>query len=161
MKNTTPHWIAIGLLSAILMAIGFKFVVLGNTAKADDGRTAVLLEPAERQAVLGEMRVLLETTQTIIEALAVGDLTTVDQAARGVGSAALKTVDFTLRAKLPMGFKKLGFGTHYAFDEIADMAKAGKPVKAIQQKLAATMNNCIACHASYQLPVVGLLATEK
>jgi len=62
MKNTTPHWIAIGLLSTILVAIGFKFVVLGSTAKADDGRTAVLLEPAERQAVLGEMRVLLETT---------------------------------------------------------------------------------------------------
>jgi len=41
------------------------------------------------------------------------------------------------------------------------MAKTGKPVKAIQQKLAATMNNCIACHASYQLPLIGLLATEK
>jgi len=149
------------LLSAILVAIGFKFVVLGSTAQADDGRTAVLLEPVERQAVLGEMRVLLETTQTIVEALAVGEMTTVDQAARAVGSAAIKTMDFKLRAKLPLEFKKLGFGTHYAFDEIADMAKAGKPVKAIQQKLAATMNNCIACHASYQLPVVGLLAAAK
>jgi len=78
----------------------------------------------------------------------------VERAARGVGSAALTTMDFTLSAKLPLGFKKLGFGTHYAFDEIADMAKAGKPVKAIQNKLAATMNNCIACHASYQLPFV-------
>jgi len=142
MKNTTPHWIAIGLLSAILVAIGFKFVVLGSTAQADDGRTAVLLEPVERQAVLGEMRVLLETTQTIVEALAVGEMTTVDQAARAVGSAAIKTMDFKLRAKLPLEFKKLGFGTHYAFDEIADMAKAGKPVTEVQQKLAATMNNC-------------------
>jgi len=161
MKNTTPHWIAIGLLSTILVAIGFKFVVLGSTAKADDGRTAVLLEPAERQAVLGEMRVLLETTQAIVEALAVNDMAAVDKAARGVGSAAIQTMDFKLRAKLPLEFKKLGFGTHYAFDEIADMAKAGKPVKAIQQKLAATMNNCIACHASYQLPAIGLLAAEK
>jgi len=158
MKNTTPHWIAIGLLSAILVAIGFKFVVLGSTAQADDGRTAVLLEPAERQAVLGEMRVLLETTQAIIEALAVEDMAAVDQAARGVGSVAIKTMDFTLRAKLPLEFKKLGFGTHYAFDEIADMAKAAKPVKAIQQKLAATMNNCIACHATYQLPVARSLS---
>jgi len=95
MKNTTPHWIIIGVLSALLIAIGFKFIVLGNTAKGDDGRTAVLLEPSERQAVLGEMRVLLETTQTIVEAL--------------------------------------------ANDE---------------QKLAETMNNCIACHTMYQLPVV-------
>jgi len=152
MKNTTPHWIAIGLLSAILLAIGFKFIVLGNTTKADDGRTAVLLEPAERQAVLGEMRVLLETTQVIVEALANDDLITVDKAAREVGSAAIGTMDFTLRAKLPLEFKQLGFGTHYAFDDIADMAKAGKPAKEIQNKLSLTMNNCIACHASYQLP---------
>jgi len=27
-------------------------------------------------------------------------------------------------------------------------------VAEVQQKLAATMNNCIACHASYQLPVL-------
>jgi len=151
-KKTTPHWIVIGLLSTILLAIGFKFIVLGSTAKADDGRTAVLLTPSERQAVLGEMRVLLETTQTIVEALANDDLATVDQAARAVGSAAVTTMDFTLRAKLPLAFKKLGFGTHYAFDDIADMAKAGKPVQDIQKKLAFTMNNCIACHASYQLP---------
>jgi len=154
MNNTKPHWIAIGILSVILIGIGFKFVVLGSTSKADDGRTAVLLEPAERQAVLGEMRVLLETTQTIIEALANDDLATVDKAARSVGGAAIKTVDFKLRAKLPLGFKKLGFGTHYAFDEIADLAKAGKSAKEVQKKLAETMNNCIACHAMYQLPVV-------
>jgi len=154
MKSTTPHWIAIGLLSAVLVAIGFKVLVLGSTAKADDGRTAVLLEPAERQAVLGEMRVLLETTQAIVEALANDDLATVEQSARSVGSAAIKTMDFKLRAKLPLEFKKLGFGTHYAFDEIADLANAGKPVKEVQQKVAATMNNCIACHASFQLPVL-------
>ncbi len=142
------------MLSAVLVAVGFKFIVLGSTAKADDGRTAVLLEPAERLAVLGEMRVLLETTQAIVEALANDDLVSVEQSARSVGSAAIQTMDFKLRAKLPLEFKKLGFGTHYAFDEIADMAKAGKPVKEVQQKLAATMNNCIACHASFQLPAL-------
>lgn len=154
MRNTIPHWIAIAILSAILVAIGFKFIVVGSTSKADDGRTAVLLEPAERQAVLGEMRTLLETMQVIVEALANDDLFAVEKAARGVGSAALTTMDFTLRAKLPLAFKKLGFGTHYAFDEIADMAKDGKPINEIQKKLAATMNNCIACHAGYQLPVL-------
>lgn len=151
MKTTTPHWIAIGLLSIILLAIGIKFIVLGSTIKADDGRTAIVLEVGERQAVLGEMRLLLETTQVIVEALANNDLPAVEKAARSVGSAAVSTVDFTLRAKLPLGFKKLGFGTHYAFENIADMANAGKPTSVIQQKLAQTMNNCVACHASYQL----------
>jgi len=153
MKNTTPHWIAIGLLVTVLAAGAFKVTVLGNTARADDGRTAVLLEPAERQAVLEEMRVLLETTQAVVEALANDDLAAVEAAARPIGSDAIATVDFALRAKLPLEFKKLGFGTHYAFDDIADMAKEGMPAKAIQRKLAETMNNCIACHASYQLPV--------
>ncbi|ATX81307.1 hypothetical protein Ga0123462_0432 [Mariprofundus ferrinatatus] len=154
MKNTTPHWIAISILVAILAGLVFKFVVLGSTEKGDDGRTAVILEPAERQAVLDEMRLLLETTQTVVEALANDDLAAVEAAARPIGSAAIATVDFRLRAKLPLEFKKLGFGTHYAFDDIADMAKAGEPSKAIQLKLVETMNNCIACHASFQLPAV-------
>ena len=154
MTSTKPHWIAITILSLLLVAIGIKFVVLGNTEKGDDGRTAVILEPAERQAVLGEMRILLETTQTIVEALANEDLAIVEESARAVGKAAISTMDFKLRAKLPLDFKKLGFGTHYAFDDIADMAKAKAPVKQIQIKLADTMNNCIACHASFQLPVV-------
>ncbi|PIP02151.1 MAG: hypothetical protein COW18_06510 [Zetaproteobacteria bacterium CG12_big_fil_rev_8_21_14_0_65_54_13] len=152
MKTTTPHWIAISLLTSVLIFGALKVIVLGNTEKAEDGRTAVILEPAERQAVLGEMRVLLETTQTIVEALANDDLAAVEAAARPIGSAAIATVDFRLRAKLPLAFKQLGFGTHYAFDDIANMAKEGKPAKAIQQKLAATMDNCIACHASFQLP---------
>ncbi len=156
MKKTTPHWIAIGLLVSILAAGAFKVIVLGNTEKAEDGRTSVLLEPAERQAVLGEMRMLLETTQAIVEALANDDLAAVEAAARPIGSAAIATVDFSLRAKLPLEFKKLGFGTHYAFDDIANMAKEGKPAKAIQIKLSETMNNCIACHASFQLPAATL-----
>jgi len=32
------------------------------------------------------------------------------------------------------------------------MAGQGQPVKAIQLKLAETMNNCIVCHATFQLP---------
>ncbi len=151
MKTTTPHWIAIAILGTLLLAGGIKVIVLGSTAPADDGRTAVLLEPAERQAVLGEMRVLLETTQTIVAALADNDLPTIESAARRVGRAAIATMDFKLRAKLPLEFKKLGFGTHDAFDDIADMAENNADTKAIQLKLADTMNRCIACHATYQL----------
>jgi hypothetical protein len=152
MKITTPHWIALGVLTAILAAGAFKVIVLGSTEKANDGRTAILLDASERQLILGEMRGLLETTQTIVAALAEDDLATVERAARLVGMDATTTVDVRLRAKLPLAFKQLGFGTHQAFDEIADMAKSGTASKNIQQKLAATMSNCVACHASFQLP---------
>lgn len=151
MKNTTPHWIAIGILVILIVSIGFKMFVLGNTTQGDDGRIAVVLEAAEKKAVLGEMRVLLEATQTIVEALAHEDLKAVAAAAAPLGSSAIATVDFQLRAKLPLAFKKLGFGTHYAFDDIVKMANEGKPAKEIQLKYVAVMNNCIACHAMYQL----------
>ena len=154
MKNTTPHWIIIGLLLAVIAGIGIKVIVLGSTAEGDDGRTAVILTQSERQAVLGEMRMLLEASQSIVEALANDDLVTVEETARPLGASAIATVDFSLRAKLPLEFKKLGFGTHYAMDDIADMAHDKKPAKAIQLKLAETMNNCIACHAMYQLPQI-------
>ncbi len=152
-KTTTPHWIAIGLLAAALLAIGVKFVVLGSTQEgtAEDPRTVVVLTKGERAMVLGEMRVLLETTQAIVEALAENDMKTVATEARKVGKAAVSTMDFKLRAKLPIEFKKLGFGTHYAFDDLAAMAEAGKTAPEIQRKLAETMNNCIACHAAFQL----------
>lgn len=154
MKKTTPHWVVIGLLLAVIVGIGIKVIVLGSTEKGDDGRTAVILTPAERQAVLGEMRMLLEASQSIVEALANNDLATIENTARPLGASAIATVDFALRAKLPIEFKKLGFGTHYAMDDIADMARDKKPAKAIQLKLADTMNKCIACHAMYQLKTV-------
>ena len=153
MKGTTPHWIAIGLLLAVIIGAGVKMIVLGNTAQGDDGRTAVVLEQGEKNAVLGEMRMLLEATQTIMEALANEDLKAIEAAATPLGSSAIATVDFSLRAKLPIEFKKLGFGTHYAFDDIATMAKEGKPAKEIQLKYVDIMNNCIACHSMYQLKV--------
>jgi len=152
-KKTTPHWIVIGVLLAVIAGIGIKIIVLGSTERGDDGRTAVILTPAERQAVLGEMRMLLESSQTIVEALANDDLAAVENTARPLGAGAIATVDFALRAKLPLEFKKLGFATHYAMDDIADMARDKRPAREIQLKLAETMNNCIACHALYQLPV--------
>jgi len=143
MKTTAPYRIAIGLLIAVIGTIGFKFIVLGNTEKGDDGRIAVILGQAERQAVFGEMRLLLETSQVIVEALANDDLAAVEAAATPLGSGAIAAADFTLRAKLTMEFKKLGFATHYAFDDIAGMAKEGKPVKEIQLAFASTINNCM------------------
>lgn len=153
-KNTTPHWIIIGLLLAIIGGIAYKFVIVGSVIEGKEERTAVVLTPGERQAVLGEMRMLLATTQVMMEALANEDLKTVEAAARPLGSTAIATVDFALRAKLPLGFKKLGFATHYAFDDIANMAAEGKPTKTIQLVVAQTMNNCIACHSMYELPLI-------
>ena len=154
MKSTKPHWIAIGILLAALTAIGVKVVVLGSTAEGNDGRTEVLLDDGERLMVLAEMRGLLEATQQIVDGLAKDDLRQIEQAALPVGSQAMGTMDFALKAKLPIGFKQLGFSTHYAFDDIAAMARDGAPHAAIQEKLADTMSKCIACHSAFQIPSI-------
>ncbi|MFQ5582082.1 MAG: hypothetical protein ACE5F3_05595 [Mariprofundaceae bacterium] len=154
MKNTTPHWITIAILFAVITGIGIKFFILGSTVRVADERTAVLLEEGERQLVLEEMRGLLEATQQVIEGLSSSDMKQIEQAATAVGMQATSTMDVTLKAKLPMEFKKLGFATHTAFDEIAAMAKKTGDAKLIQKKLADTMNNCIACHAGFQIPSI-------
>ncbi|MFQ5355600.1 MAG: hypothetical protein ACE5DY_03750 [Mariprofundaceae bacterium] len=155
MKGTTPHWVAIILLLAVIVGIGIKFIVLGSTADPDseDGRIQVLLNAGERQAVLLEMQSLLEATQQIVEGLASNNTKQIADAGSSVGMQATSTMDVTLKAKLPLEFKKLGFATHAAFDEIAAMANKGVDTAAMQKKLATTMNNCIACHASFQLPI--------
>jgi hypothetical protein len=151
-RNTAPHWIAIGLLLVVIAGMSVKFFVLGSTARGADGRTAVLLREGERQLVLEEMRGLLEATQQILEGLYDGDMKQVGQAASAVGMAATSTMDVALKARLPMEFRKLGFATHTAFDDIAGMAQNGRDAGAIQKKLAETMNTCIACHAGFQIP---------
>jgi len=150
--RTTPLWIIIAVLSAIIIVAGYKFIISGNTTVSEDGRTAVLLSKTERQTVLGEMRDLLTATQQIIKGLAENDMDAVVSAATPVSSQGHATVDFQLASKLPIDFKKLGFATHHAFDEIISMAKAGQPKDDIQFKLVEIMDNCIACHASFRLP---------
>jgi len=147
-------WGIIIILLAIMIAFGIKFVFLGSTAKVEDGRTQVLLSVGERDLVLAEMRQLLVSTQQVMEGLSESNMKKVEVAAREVGMQATSTMDVTLKAKLPMAFKQLGFSTHKAFDMIADMARSKASPQDIQSKLAETMNQCVACHSSFQLPIL-------
>jgi len=154
MNSPKLLWLVITLLSAIIITLVLKFIVLGSTTNGTkiDERTQIELNASERYAVLFEMRSLLEATQQIISGLANNDMQKVAQSASAVGMQATSTMDVRLMAKLPLPFKQMGMGTHQAFDEIADMAKQDVGIQQVQRKLAETMNNCIACHASYQIP---------
>jgi len=54
-------------------------------------------------------------------------------------------------AKLPLQFKALGMSTHKGFDQIAMDAHDLGDAKHSLQQLGQLMNNCVACHATYQL----------
>ena len=152
MKNTTPHWIAISILSVSLITV-LSLSFLGRTEKLEDGRIAVKLENEERDMVLAEMRLLLEASHQIIDNLSKDDIKKIEGVALKVGSKAITTIDMKLAPKLPAEFRALGFSLHSDFDSIAKMAKDGKSHREIELKLADSMNKCIACHKTYQLPV--------
>jgi type II secretory pathway component PulM len=143
-------WPLAGLLALVVLAMLYLFVVRGQTAPASDGRTAILLAPAERDLVLAEMRGFLEAVQGITQAVADQDADAAAAAARKVGAAAQQAVPTSLVGKLPLAFKRLGFDTHQRFDQLALDAAAFGDTDPVMPALATLMRNCTACHASFR-----------
>jgi len=149
MNKTSISIIIILLL--IIAGGAYKFIVQGNTAESSDGRTSILLNPAERDLVLAEMRAFLMSIQQINSAIAEDNMKLVAESARKVGKAAQGEVPASLVAKLPLPFKKLGFDTHTRFDQLAmDTDDLGDANYALAQ-LAVLMQNCVACHETYRI----------
>ena len=145
-------WSTIIILAAIIVAGAYKFIIQGSTHPGDDGRMAVELTASERNLVLSEMRLFLETVQQVTAAMGNNTLPQAAPALKRVGSAARGNIPASLMAKLPISFKQLGFDTHAQFDALAEFAASGDQVQAAQ-KLGQLLTNCIACHAAYQIEV--------
>lgn len=131
--------------------MAYKFTK-GSVAASTDGRINVILNKNERDLVLDEMRQFLISVQAVSSALTNKDLKSVEKIAHEAGMAAEANTPGALFQKLPLGMKKLGFGTRGLFDDISAAAKEGKEPLEIRKQLDALMNNCIACHATYRLP---------
>lgn len=151
MKSCKMSWSISGILFLAIVAMGYKFMFVGSVVPSTDGRQAIVLEPAERDLVLMEMRMFLDSVQRITQAVTKEDMKSAVKAAREVGAAAQAAVPGTLMGKLPMAFKKLGFDTHTKFDALAlDAEQMGDPKQTLEQ-LSTLMHNCVACHAGYQI----------
>ena len=144
-------WTLTALLALALAATLYLFIVRGSVAPASDGRTAILLDPGERDLVLAEMRAFLQATQGVLVAATKGDPAGAAAAAQVVGAAAQRGVPASLMGKLPLGFKQLGFDTHSRFDQLALDAEAlGDPAQTLGA-LGELMSNCVACHAAFRI----------
>ncbi|OHC90856.1 MAG: hypothetical protein A3J87_05610 [Sideroxydans sp. RIFOXYB12_FULL_59_6] len=150
MKTSKIALFAIALWVVSAAVFGW-FFIKGNTTSIEGQREAIMLQPAERELVLLEMRGLLISTQGILAGLDKKDMTQVAQAAHASGMASAADVNPALMAKLPMSFKELGMSVHHAMDEIALDAEARKPSADILNKLSNTLSSCVACHAAWQL----------
>jgi len=110
--------IIVGLL-VVIAAMAYKFVIVGNTEPAADGRRAIVVEPGERALILAEMRDFVAGVRKISEALLRDDMAGVASAARGMGHAKSQDVPASLIGKLPREFKTLAYSVHADFDLLA------------------------------------------
>lgn len=149
MKQCKLSWALAALLAIIVGIFGYKFTV-GNVAPSDDGRQAVMLTKDERNALLLEMRVWLQSSQAVLAAAAANDFAGVAAAAKASGMSAEADTPGSLFRKIPVEMKKLGFDTRSRFDDIAADAEKSKDSNRVVTKLSEAMNNCIACHATYR-----------
>ncbi|MCK5810369.1 MAG: hypothetical protein KAH00_04730 [Cocleimonas sp.] len=151
MTNIKILW---GIIILLLVLSGFlinKFVS-GEVTPSEDGRTNVVMTKDERNLILDEMRAFLVSVQAVSQAITENDLDKVADLAHKAGMAAEEGTPGALLQKIPLGMKKLGFGTRDKFDEISATAKTTKDPLVLRKQLDALMQNCIACHAIYRLP---------
>ncbi len=118
MKTNKFAIFAVVLWGVSALVFGW-FFVKGNTTAIEGQRDAIVLQSAERELVLLEMRGLLISTQGILAGLDNKDMAQIAQAARASGMASAADVNPALMSKLPMSFKDLGMSVHHAMDEIA------------------------------------------
>ncbi|MDH2917169.1 MAG: hypothetical protein PXX77_09870 [Gallionella sp.] len=149
MKNCKLSWILVAVLTIIVAALGYKFTV-GNVQPSDDGRQAVMLSKDERNALLLEMRVWLQSSQGILAAASEKNFDAVIKSAKASGMEAEADTPGSLFRKIPVEMKALGFDTRSKFDEIAMEAAKSKDGSLVVKKLSMAMNNCIACHEMYR-----------
>ncbi len=151
MKNCKLCWIISLILAIALGGMAYLFVVRGNVAESEDGRTAILLKGVERDFVLKEMREFLEGVQEITGAIGEGDMKTIIEVGNKLGSESVGGVPVAIMSKLPIEFKALGLDTHGLFDKLALTAKENDDPKMLSSALSELLGNCTTCHSGYRL----------
>lgn len=153
MSSRTLSITAIGLW--VVLVVGFAVMfVRGQTVPSDDGRTAILLTEPEREAILSEMRHMLETVHAVTEALARDDIAAAGAVASRSGIAAAADMNPQLMTKLPLDFKQFGMSVHKRFDDMAAAAQDERREQLLG-RLADQLSSCVACHSNYRLQVGG------
>ncbi|MDE3218235.1 MAG: cytochrome c [Nitrospirota bacterium] len=146
--------ITLGLWIVTVVAVGW-FFVRGWTTPGTDGRTQIVLAPAERDLILGEMRMLLKAVHGVVTGLAGqeqqgADRTQIEQAARSAGMGMAADVNPALMEKLPLPFKQMGMSIHKDMDALADAVVQKESPQQILQRLSSMTARCTTCHDLYR-----------
>lgn len=132
-------------------ALGWLFVK-GWTVEGRDGRTEIVLAPAERDQILAEMRQLLKAVQGVVTGLSGsdGDLKMVEESARAAGMTMAADVNPAIMAKLPLAFKQMGMSVHQDMDQLADAVVQRETPPQILRRLSSITARCTTCHDLYR-----------
>lgn len=143
--------IFVGVAGVIVLGLLGSSAAVEPRASSTDTWQRLVLAPAQRDKLLAEMRLMLQSVSGIVQGLAANDLPAVEKAARASGMAAAADVDPQIEKLLPRQFLELGMQTHRGFDKLADQIKAGGSRDDTIRRLAELTGNCVACHATYRL----------
>lgn len=137
------------------LMIGGWFFVKGWTTRGSDGRTEILLAPAERDQILAEMRQLLKAVDAVIRGLGDSqpDWKQMEQAARAVGMSMAADTSPAIMAKLPLPFKQMGMSIHKDMDALADAINRQEAPPQLLQRLSSMTARCTTCHDLYRFGV--------
>ena len=143
--------IAVILWIATFAVAGWIFVK-GWTVMGADGRTEILLAPAERDLILTEMRLLLKAVDGMVRGLseAQPNRKSMEKAARAAGMEMAADVEPALMAKLPLPFKQLGMSIHKDMDGLADAIMQNETPQQLLKRLSSMTARCTACHDMYR-----------
>jgi len=151
--RSTLCWITLGLWIVTIGVAGW-FFVQGWTTQGTDGRMRIVVAQAERDLILGEMRMLLKAVHGVITGLAGHDQeanrTQMEQAARSAGMNMAADVNPALMAKLPLPFKQMGMSIHQDMDALADAIVLKETQEQILQRLSSMTARCTTCHDMYR-----------
>jgi uncharacterized membrane protein len=118
---------------------------------AVDRRTAIRLPPGAREAVLAEMRQMLEALDGVLRNASEMDRDAMAEAARSGGTRIALDTDPAMERRLPDEFVRLGASTHEGFDALAGAIEAGADRDTLFARLAGLTSKCVSCHASYRI----------
>jgi hypothetical protein len=145
--------ITLGLWIVSIGVAGW-FFVQGWATPGTDGRMHIVLAPAERDLILGEMRMLLKAVHGVVTGLAgqdqAADRSQIERAARSAGMSMAADVNPALMAKLPLSFKQIGMSIHQDMDALADAIVQKETPQQILQRLSSMTARCTVCHDLYR-----------
>jgi len=117
-----------------------------------DQREAVVLNPAQADHVLTEMRGLLTSVRDIHSAMAANDWGAVSAAAQAQGAGRGQRPPDGLRERQPPGFRQMSRSMRQQFDTLNRAAAKGDR-SAANTALSQALNACVACHDSYRIEI--------